>query len=101
VTQVDQVILVSDLEQKTERSMTPCLITTEPLIVKPNSLINILKDKDLANLSTRRYNIGPLNMQVAVQAMPSNEEQIETDRMLIQQIIYQNQIPSNELSQNR
>ena len=75
MTQVDQVILVSsDLEQKTERSMTPCLITTEPLIVKPNSLINILKDKDLANLSARRYNIVPLNVQAAVQTMPSNEE---------------------------
>lgn len=55
VTQVDQIL--SELEAKTERSLTPCLITTE---TKLNINEDILKEKDLTNLN-KRLNLNEIN----------------------------------------
>lgn len=60
------------------------MITTEQVTVgKHNGYIGLVKDRDKTNVNTKCYNIGSLNMQSAVQALPPNEEQIETDRILI------------------
>ena len=96
MTQVDQIL--SELEAKTERSMIPSGIATESELQTPNQ--DTLKDKDLTNFPNRLPNYRQLNLdETATTATNNNEgakdDHLETDRILIQQIIYQNYVPAS------